>query len=325
MRHLKLLAAAAVSVAALVLLLRGVDRDALLQAWTPLTSGGVLLALAFLAAGYALRIVRWWWMLAASLPSLRVRDCATPFLAGIALNNVLPLRAGDAVRAFGFASRLRLPMATVAGSVLLERLLDLAALLAVFVAGAALLAEGRLPAGVLQGALWLSAAAALVLLALAFAVPRWAAGRVDAEGGWRARARSVLAQLVDSFRLLRSGRDLGVLVALTALVWALEGAAFVVVAAELAPQVPAVAGWFTMATGTLATLLPSTPGYVGTFDYFTALALRAFEVAPPAAAAFALCIHALLWVPVTVVGLSLLALHGGRRALAARGPGEVAA
>ena len=70
-----------------------------------------------------------------------------------------------------------------------------------------------------------------------------------------------------------------------------------------------------MATGTLATLLPSTPGYVGTFDYFAMLGLTAFGAARDVATAFALSVHAVLWAPTTIVGLVLLVLHGGLGAL----------
>ena len=52
-----------------------------------------------LAAGYALRIVRWSMMLKAAGADASFGNCAAPFLGSIALNNVLPLRLGDVVRA----------------------------------------------------------------------------------------------------------------------------------------------------------------------------------------------------------------------------------
>jgi uncharacterized membrane protein YbhN (UPF0104 family) len=74
------------------------------------------------------------------------------------------------------------------------------------------------------------------------------------------------------------------------------------------------AGWaasgLSLAAATLATLLPSSPGYVGTFDYFAALGLTAHGITPAAATAFALLVHLLLWAPVTLFGLIALILRG---------------
>jgi uncharacterized membrane protein YbhN (UPF0104 family) len=307
-----------VSAGALVLLLRGIDGAALVRAASRLSAGGLLLALALLTAGYALRVVRWWWMLAAFDRRLRVRDCVTPFVASIALNNVLPLRAGDAVRAFGFQKRLGLPAATVLGSVVLERLLDLAMLLAIFFAGAAAAPAEALPAGMARAAAVVAAGAIAVLVLLPLLGPP-VARRLERLGGASPSrgvqlVRKGAALLLDSFSLLRTpGRALALL-PLTLGVWLCEGAVFATIAADLASSTPPWAAWFAMATGTLATLLPSTPGYVGTFDWFASLGLAAFGAAREVATAFALSAHAVLWVPVTAVGLALLAWQGGASA-----------
>jgi uncharacterized membrane protein YbhN (UPF0104 family) len=125
------------------------------------------------------------------------------------------------------------------------------------------------------------------------------------------------AGLLDSFSVLRSPRRAALLLPLTLAIWLLEGGVFAAVAADLASGTPWLAGWFSMATGTLATLLPSTPGYVGTFDYFAMLGLTAFGAARDVATAFALSVHAVLWAPITIVGLLLLMAHGGLGALKA--------
>jgi hypothetical protein len=60
--------------------------------------------------------------------------------------------------------------------------------------------------------------------------------------------------------------------------------------------------WFALAMGSLATLLPSTPGYVGTFDYFTLMGLNLYGAEREVAAVFALMVHIILWLPVTLAG-----------------------
>ncbi len=51
---------------------------------------------------------------------------------------------------------------------------------------------------------------------------------------------------------------------------------FATVAWSLRTDASPLGPWFALSTGTLATLLPSSPGYVGTFDYFAMLGLVAY-------------------------------------------------
>jgi glycosyltransferase 2 family protein len=71
------------------------------------------------------------------------------------------------------------------------------------------------------------------------------------------------------------------------------------------------APWLSLAAATLATLLPSSPGYVGTFDYFATLGLTAYRSPAAGATAFALLTHLVLWLPITLAGLLTLLLSRG--------------
>lgn len=102
------------------------------------------------------------------------------------------------------------------------------------------------------------------------------------------------------------------LLGLSIVTWALEGGVFVVVALALESGGTQRGPWFALATATLGTLLPSSPGYVGTFDYFAVLGLTAYGATREAAVAFALTVHAVLWVPLTASGLLYLLLRGER-------------
>ena len=85
---------------------------------------------------------------------------------------------------------------------------------------------------------------------------------------------------------------------------------FVTVATALHTGAAPPGPWLSLAAGTLATLLPGAPGYIGTFDYFAARGLVAYGVSLETAAAFALTVHAILWVPLTALGaLYLLMLR----------------
>ena len=98
------------------------DVETLGRAFGELSLPFLALALAFLATGYTVRIVRWWWMLRALEPSVPLSACVWPYLTSIAINNVMPFRAGDALRVFGFRRQLRSPAVRVLGALVIERI-----------------------------------------------------------------------------------------------------------------------------------------------------------------------------------------------------------
>jgi uncharacterized membrane protein YbhN (UPF0104 family) len=117
---------------------------------------------------------------------------------------------------------------------------------------------------------------------------------------------------VGALGLVRSPSRLIGLLGLSVLAWAFEGSVFATVAAAVHATVSPLGPWFSLGTGTLATLIPSSPGYVGTFDYFAAQGLAAYGAPPEVSVAFALTVHAVLWAPLTAAGLVYLVLHGTR-------------
>ena len=301
------------------LLLGKLDFAELAAVFASLSAPHLLLALVSLAAGYAVRIVRWWWMLRALEPSLPLSACVWPFLTSVAVNNTVPFRAGDALRVFGFRRQLRSPPMRVLGTLVLERLLDLLALLGFFFLGLLGLPQGIFPATFVTVAIWLaggSLGGVLAIVLMAPWLPRLVRALADRPGiaskGWSGTVHRLGMNLVEALSLLRSPSRLVGLLGLSVVTWAFEGGVFVTVAIAFAAGAAEVGPWFALSTATLATLLPSSPGYVGTFDYFAVLGLTAYGASRETAVAFALTVHALLWLPLTALGLGYLLLRGER-------------
>jgi uncharacterized protein (TIRG00374 family) len=289
------------------LVLRRVDVDALRQAMAGARFDNVVAALVAFGFGYACRIERWRQMLLRDNPELRWRDCAGPLLGSFAANNVLPFRAGDVLRAFAFNARLRVNAGTMLASLFAERLLDL---LMVLIALASALAAFGLSIhrffGVGLGLLVLAAMLILALLLvpqgfapLAMFLVRFV-GRAVPRVGQRIVAE--IERAVDVLKHLASARRMMRLIAWSLAAWVAEGGVFWFAATTMSSMTRPAAAWLALPVGTLATLIPSTPGYVGTFDYFVMQAMTLLGNAPAAAAAFALLVHALLWLPPTVLG-----------------------
>lgn len=306
---------------------RELDWEAVGTAFRGVSPGALGLGVLFLFSSWACRIVRWWWLLRAAAPGLPVTACAGPFLVGMAVNNLVPLRGGDALRVVGFSRQLRSPVMRVAGTLVIERVLDVVVLTGVFFFCLLGVPEGYFSGEVIAGAALLAglsgASAAAVALfpsqleRLSRRLAARAAARheraasvssVSASGRRKLAARLLAAaarhgaHFGESLQALRSGsRTLG-LFGLSGVAWFFEGSMFFVVAAAIDTGSAPAGPWMAAAIGTLSTALPSTPGYLGTFHYFAARGLAAYGAAPAEAAAFALTVHALLWITPTAIG-----------------------
>jgi len=95
---------------------------------------------------------------------------------------------------------------------------------------------------------------------------------------------------------------IGKLVFWSFLSWAAEGLVFWFVALSIPGISNDLAAWIALPVGSLATLLPSTPGYVGTFDYFTAQSMIAMGNSSTNSVTFAFIVHVVLWLPPIIVG-----------------------
>ena len=296
------------------LILRQISLAEIKRAFDGASPVWIVAALAAFACGYSCRIERWRLMLERDNPSLQWRSCAGPLLAGFAANNVLPFRAGDVLRAFAFNQRLGTTSGVVVATLFVERLLDFLVMLALL--GAALaffgLDSNRL-AGV--GGVALIASALAILAVLLF--PRLLTPAALATGRLLARITptfgpKLLDELDKSLATLQhsaQGNAMIKLVSWSLMAWLAEGCVFWFAALALPSMLAPLAGWLALPVATLSTLIPGTPGYVGTFDFFTARAMTTLGNALGVATAYAFLVHVLLWLPPTLIGGLYLLLH----------------
>lgn len=313
-QSLRLLLGVGLAVFFVWLIVRQIDIDQVRLAFSGANMGWIGAALGAFAVGYASRIERWRVMLAIDSPGLRWRQCAGPLLGSFAANNVLPFRAGDVLRSFAFNRRLGTTSGAVVATLFVERLLDL--LMVLVLLGAALITFGidtSRFAGVGSAVLVAGAAAILVVLLFPgfFAPLALAAGRLLARlaPGIGAKVLAGIEKSLQTLQHLSRGNTMLKLVAWSLAAWAAEGCLFWCAALALPSLAAPAAAWLALPVATLATLIPSTPGYVGTFDYFTVRAMAELGNGQAAAAAYALLAHVVLWLPPTLSGGIYLLLN----------------
>ncbi len=92
------------------------------------------------------------------------------------------------------------------------------------------------------------------------------------------------------------------LVWVSVLAWIFEAFIYGLVIHGLLIDVPVVAMFLSTVMSTLSTLIPSSPGYIGTFDYAASASIMIFGVPHQHALAYGVFVHFILWVLVNISG-----------------------
>jgi uncharacterized protein (TIRG00374 family) len=230
---------------------------------------------------------------------------------GFTVNNLLPARLGEVARAYLLWRGERIePGATIA-TIVLERVLDGLTLCA-FAGAAALLVP--FPAD-LQRAAWITAAIFLVasvglvgflllpgpFVALAVRVLRLLPERFAHLG------ERLVYSFVDGLAVLRQGHSLAAVLALSVCAWLAEATMYYVIMLGFPFPARPEAALLGAAAANIGTMIPSSPGYVGTFDLpLQAVLTQVFAVPLAQATSYTLVLHAALVVPVVLLGLFFL-------------------
>jgi uncharacterized protein (TIRG00374 family) len=299
-------------------LLRSVDLHELAAQLAHTHWGWVLASVVLGLGGLYARAYRWRWLFP---PGPEPPGIVPATMIGYMANNVLPLRAGEVVRIYAAARRLREaePLTAsqafwlVAATLVIERVLDSLAIVLIL---AVLVFTIPVPAGVQWGAgvlLAIDVVGVGLLLFMARAPERGRRLVARLTRRWPGVAATALTTFDTALRGLdgiRTPAHALRIAAWTVFVWVLPASAAWSMLRAVHLELPLVAGWVVLAFVGLGISVPSAPGYLGVWHFAAKLALEIFGVGPSVAVAYALIYHASAAVPITLVGwLYLLREH----------------
>jgi glycosyltransferase 2 family protein len=235
-------------------------------------------------------------------------------LLGLFFNNLLPARAGEAVRIVALHARAGTSRAESFATIVVERLMDVVALVLLF-----FVALPWLPRPT-----WLHAAALLALcvpvvaLALSWVLARFGSRPIRFVVSPLARLPFISRErieygaesMVRGCAALRNARLATASFALTIASWLAYSASFWLVAVGFNANLPFSAGiLLAVATG-LALALPAGPAALGVFEAASILALTAYGVPRSEAFSAALVLHAVNFFPFLAAGAAVLVIWG---------------
>lgn len=290
----------------LYLAFRGQDLGEIQNALRQANYWYVIPAVGLYFVGVYLRAFRWAWVLRGLVP-LGTPKLFSVVVIGYMANNVLPLRAGELVRSYVLSTRTGLPKTSILATIAVERLFDgLTMLLFILVASifigltdqleAVTLLAGGIFGVLILILLFLTTTSARTLL-ISVILPRL-------PDIIRGRAERMIESIFTGLSVLRRRNDLVIISTVSVIAWLFEASMYLVIAIGFGLEVGIAAILLVTAVANLATLIPSSPGYVGPFEAGVLLALvGAIGIQREVALSFAIVVHAALYLPITIWGL----------------------
>jgi uncharacterized protein (TIRG00374 family) len=312
MRSRRALIGFAISAVFLYIAFRGQHFGDILDALQQANLWWLLPALTLYFAGVWVRAIRWRILLQPLTPKATSRQLFPIVVIGYMANNVLPLRTGEVVRSYVLQKEFGVRKTSILATIAVERLFDGLVMLGFMLAATAFVSftsqlrhltivAAVLFSGVLLGLFMLTLGGSLIdrLLQIVLGpLPTPVADRVER------LARSFLSGLA----IFRRRGDLLMVAGTSLLAWLLEASMYFVLArgfgGEVQEKMTASVTLLTTGVANMATLIPSSPGYIGQFEYGVKLVLNgAIGVNESQALAYALLVHAALYFPVTLLGV----------------------
>ena len=301
----------AVSIVALWFVLRGVDlartgdllRSADLR-WAAFAAALLVLDLAF-------RGLRWQRLLR-PIAAVPYRSMFGYLLIGYVANNVLPARLGELIRVHYLGDREGISRASALGTVVVERVVDLVAVVAIAaVALLVLSVRGIVANAILVGA----AVAGLLLIALALGIVAHrlpGMDRIAALVNRYPRIQNLARSLQGGLSVAGRPRTLLEALVTSAAAWSCAILALAAMGQALGLQLTIAQAALITSGVALASAVPAGPSNLGTFEFAAVEIGKAIGVPADSAFALALLIHAAILVVTSVGGGIAFARLGWR-------------
>lgn len=226
-------------------------------------------------------------------------------------NNIYPFRSGEALRIYLLRRGDGVPIVKGTTTVVVERVFDGVVMLS-FVIIPLLFID--LASEEVRAVVAIAAPLFLALTVLFFALSarpdllRRFAGLIPGKPG------DIVTGITDDIAAglegLRSPAHLAGAVISSYITWGIQGIVYGMVALAFGLDVNYGLMLLVVGVVNLAGLIPASPGQIGVFEFFASAALVSAGIPEADALAYALVVHLVIWLPVTVIGFALLIRQG---------------
>ena len=284
--------------------LRGLDWSAF---WAAILTGHyefLLITVPITSANYFIRAVRWS-ILVRSKKRVPVLPVFWANMLGYMGNAYLPARAGELARSAFLGRTSGLGTSFILATALTERLLDVIAL--VLIGSTASLLQATMSPAVVS-ALRLLALAGFLGLVVVIVAPSneglilRIAGWIPLPDRFSRRLNEQISRFLLGMRSLQNGRRLFAFIGLTFVIWLVDALANVVGVRIISQTLTLAQALILLAALGLSSAIPSTPGYVGVYQFVAVTVLVPFGFSRADALAYIVIRQVLNYIVVTLWG-----------------------
>jgi glycosyltransferase 2 family protein len=309
MKRLQIVLSLLISAVCLYFAFRGIDWS---ETWRAMRGANYLYLLATIIVTLGsiwLRAYRWKFMLD-PVKRVSVSGLYASTMIGFMANNILPARLGEFVRAYAAGRIFKVSKSATFATIVIERAFDLVTL--VLCLGLALLVvplDKIRPLGI----------AAIIFCCLTFAVLIFFRQRRTMVTGYfdglfrrlpdssRSRAGRLLHSFIDGLEVLTKGHHIVAILVVSIVMWASVALSLDLAMRAFSFQVPGYASLVLLVVVSLGLMIPSGPGFAGTFEAAVIWSLLLFpSITKEQAASYAIMYHATQFFPITILGFYYL-------------------
>jgi len=242
---------------------------------------------------------------------IEVGSLFSALMVGYMANTLLPAHLGEFLRAYIIGKKKQISTSSTLATIAIERIVDVFSLLTIM--GLTLLVYSFPPWVKTSGYLIFGFALGFLLLLILLKVkaeetlpvlqtlfrplPRKIADRL----------LGILRSFLEGVVALKHRSHYPIVVILSILVWACYAGIFLISFYAfdfvVSYHVPPVASFVVLVITTISVVVPSSPGYIGTYHWLCIKALGLFGVPKSPALSFAIVVHGIGMLPVAIVGL----------------------
>lgn len=221
-------------------------------------------------------------------------------------NNVLPFRMGELIRAYAMSKKEGLSKTFILASIVLERLLDVLSLLIFFVA---LFLSVQLAHWLMVSGMVVFAFLILMIVLVYFAsADAWKFSSLLTKllryfpAAISHRAEQITGSFIQGLGLIKNRSQVIEVIFLSLVVWSVWTGCVYFGLKAFHLELPLTAPLLLVVVINMGVMIPSSPGFIGVFQYLCVVSLSFFAVPKETALGFSVVLHAIQYVPVTLLG-----------------------
>lgn len=302
-----------ISVIFLIFAFRGLNINEILAAISSAEIIWILPAIPVYFFGLWMRTMRWKIFLK-PISDIKMRALFPTVAIGYMGNNIYPARLGEIVRSAILKKENNTPISASLATIFIERIFDGLVMLGFILLNLTVIRQMSHSAEIQQTidaiAAWGSGiflfAFFAFLIAAFFPQPSLRLIESFLSRLFPEKFSKPVSEIAEKFfsgiQSLQSPATIAITMAISIAIWLVEAIFYWMVMQAFPFSIGLNAILFLVGFLNLFTIIPSTPGYIGTFDAPGIALLSALGIEGQNAAGYTLLLHASLWLPVTVVG-----------------------